>query len=566
MKKEGFTIVELVIVIAVIAVLATVLVPAFGEIVERAKAAVEKQNERNESISDLIDGILGTEPEKIPLQLTLTPETYLTVSRPETEKLSCAPGMVHYGDGRMAVAYLADDTNKIETEDSTTIVCRLGLFSLEDPENGEYIDIATAGQTIGDMTIGSKAPYEPNLLKRSEAELLILFNIRDTAGKYVYCCARFDAETKRVTAYEKLKLDGSEWTPATIADSYNRLSERKISAAGPTGSMVFTSGIIRHEGWFYGYCGGVCDGFAGILVRSADGVNWESVLTPEAAPEMEGVIECGFDFFDGCIYLCVRDIKSGVYHTCYEWPGKEPVTPTEILPGLTTSKPVTFRQDGSLYLIVNQETGDFNTVGRRNTALFYRINPRECSLTLVKRVFCKDGCAYHSVVNVNNTNYWCFHTDARRIEPFTQGRSNLAFLEIPPLSEGAARDGTLELSGYVHCFAKGCITTSTTPQSWQSNAVNYHYQIPLSDFADFDNVTVTANGKQKAYIAFFTKQMTTDKTIAFAEGWSEVLILNPGASVTLEIPNDAAYLYILNNNGAGDSLLPQQVVFGRKDS
>ena len=43
MNKKGFTIVELVIVIAVIAILAGVLIPTFGGIIERANESAEMQ-------------------------------------------------------------------------------------------------------------------------------------------------------------------------------------------------------------------------------------------------------------------------------------------------------------------------------------------------------------------------------------------------------------------------------------------------------------------------------------------------------------------------------------------
>ena len=46
-NRKGFTIVELVIVIAVIAVLATVLVPTFGNVIEKAKIAAAKQEAKS---------------------------------------------------------------------------------------------------------------------------------------------------------------------------------------------------------------------------------------------------------------------------------------------------------------------------------------------------------------------------------------------------------------------------------------------------------------------------------------------------------------------------------------
>ncbi|MDD7506050.1 MAG: type II secretion system protein [Clostridiales bacterium] len=46
-NKKGFTIVELVIVIAVIAILAAVLIPTFTGVTERAKENAAMQNARN---------------------------------------------------------------------------------------------------------------------------------------------------------------------------------------------------------------------------------------------------------------------------------------------------------------------------------------------------------------------------------------------------------------------------------------------------------------------------------------------------------------------------------------
>ena len=46
-SKKGFTIVELVIVIAVIAILAAVLIPTFTGVTERAKESAAMQNARN---------------------------------------------------------------------------------------------------------------------------------------------------------------------------------------------------------------------------------------------------------------------------------------------------------------------------------------------------------------------------------------------------------------------------------------------------------------------------------------------------------------------------------------
>ena len=55
--SDGFTIVELVVVIAVVAVLAAVLIPTFAGIIEKAKASKETQESRNERLMERIGEI-----------------------------------------------------------------------------------------------------------------------------------------------------------------------------------------------------------------------------------------------------------------------------------------------------------------------------------------------------------------------------------------------------------------------------------------------------------------------------------------------------------------------------
>ena len=55
-NRKGFTIVELVIVIAVIAILATVLVPTFGNVIGNAKASALIQELKNEYTNYTVAG------------------------------------------------------------------------------------------------------------------------------------------------------------------------------------------------------------------------------------------------------------------------------------------------------------------------------------------------------------------------------------------------------------------------------------------------------------------------------------------------------------------------------
>lgn len=86
MNKKGFTIVELVIVIAVIAILAAVLIPTFSGIVTKANKSAVLQEARNcytemyaEDISDgVADGLKNADAQKP----VTKPTTYTTDSNP----------------------------------------------------------------------------------------------------------------------------------------------------------------------------------------------------------------------------------------------------------------------------------------------------------------------------------------------------------------------------------------------------------------------------------------------------------------------------------------------------
>ena len=68
MNRKGFTIVELVIVIAVIAILAAVLIPTFSGIVEKAQESAEVQKVTNEYKEAYAEALLdnnGTLPDSL---------------------------------------------------------------------------------------------------------------------------------------------------------------------------------------------------------------------------------------------------------------------------------------------------------------------------------------------------------------------------------------------------------------------------------------------------------------------------------------------------------------------
>ncbi len=80
MNKKGFTIVELVIVIAVIAILAAVMIPTFSGIVDKAQMSATLQKARNYYTEiyadDLVDGELNGKNNDLPATAPNNEGTY----------------------------------------------------------------------------------------------------------------------------------------------------------------------------------------------------------------------------------------------------------------------------------------------------------------------------------------------------------------------------------------------------------------------------------------------------------------------------------------------------------
>ena len=84
-SKKGFTLVELVIVIAVIAILASVLIPTFGGIIDKANKSAAEQEAANMYkqlyVLDMADGELDGKIDKVDGSL---PGSYVTIDSNHT--------------------------------------------------------------------------------------------------------------------------------------------------------------------------------------------------------------------------------------------------------------------------------------------------------------------------------------------------------------------------------------------------------------------------------------------------------------------------------------------------
>lgn len=134
MNKKGFTIVELVIVITVIAILSAVMIPTFTGIVKRAKDSAVLQNAKN----------AYTE--------YLSSEDF---DYAETDKATLY--MTYEKEGRFAVVVAGVLSDKAYT-DEVQAKAALGLSLREDSNNGTPDD--TSDDTVKNYTVIEKGGFK----------------------------------------------------------------------------------------------------------------------------------------------------------------------------------------------------------------------------------------------------------------------------------------------------------------------------------------------------------------------------------------------------------------------
>lgn len=123
-NRKGFTIVELVIVIAVIAILATVLVPVFGDVIDKANASKNLQAARNALTNYMVDHAQDGNDDLIIKVGKSGEEVYYVVVGGQLQETAYT-SMTHAANETTACAICAfeDITNAVATQvtNSTTI-------------------------------------------------------------------------------------------------------------------------------------------------------------------------------------------------------------------------------------------------------------------------------------------------------------------------------------------------------------------------------------------------------------------------------------------------------------
>lgn len=133
--KKGFTIVELVIVIAVIGILAAVLIPTFSGVMNRANDSAAQQTARNSITSALLMTSNAALPENTLIVLDVnkdnTPDYAFTYDGSSLTAVSL------YGNDNKIAAGLAEWTKDTNTYRLDNILCSEKLISKEKESEGE---------------------------------------------------------------------------------------------------------------------------------------------------------------------------------------------------------------------------------------------------------------------------------------------------------------------------------------------------------------------------------------------------------------------------------------------
>lgn len=164
-KRRAFTIVELVIVIAVIAILATVLIPTFSTVVRKAKDSYIIQNKRNELLKNYAESILAG-------------DNYISAKKENTSELNDT--MVELSDLRSKIA------------ESAKTACTRSMYDAFGHELYEALNDDSKYELVGDFSnyfsfsYGEK--YNIYCEKDSSGEVQIRFydDINTSAEESIY--------------------------------------------------------------------------------------------------------------------------------------------------------------------------------------------------------------------------------------------------------------------------------------------------------------------------------------------------------------------------------------------
>lgn len=100
-----------------------------------------------------------------------------------------------------------------------------------------------------------------------------------------------------------------------------------------------------------------------------------------------------------------------------------------------------------------------------------------------------------------------------------------------------------------------------------ANGNRYASLIPLADL-EYDRVTIK-NGSQNgtpnlnfAY-TFLAEEPVLDRMPVYAKGYSYVIVVEPVQELTVNIPEDAEYLYVYHHTRTGKYYFPDEIIFSR---
>ncbi len=160
--KKAFTITELVIVIAVIAILAAVLIPTFSNVIENAKESAALQTSKN-ALTDYLATVTGDDNPNNdePVGMVFVSDDYAHVYLNGSLHLIGKVGDLAYLDSSLELKGTVPDATNIDIgTDLTGDTIKISLAKNNDGSEKQEVDIAVSSLEQGTETEGEKTKQE----------------------------------------------------------------------------------------------------------------------------------------------------------------------------------------------------------------------------------------------------------------------------------------------------------------------------------------------------------------------------------------------------------------------
>ena len=154
-----------------------------------------------------------------------------------------------------------------------------------------------------------------------------------------------------------------------------------------------------------------------------------------------------------------------------------------------------------------------------------------------EKIYRVDPMTYYKEVSYNGGVTWISTNIRENHDNVTEYNYPMINIEILP--------GSLKKSGWVYTEVEG-----------------YYGAVILIEDTIFDQVTIVPNGVKNYAYTFLAGDLKNGEVPAFATGYEETVVDLVWDTKTIEIPDNAKYLYVYSNTGE-TKYLPSEIIFSK---